>query len=144
MTTADYVTSRFKRYGLNDAMEFDHVIQVHPDGTVTDGPAGIYAPEVYPDYYPDGSDYISEPWTLLRGYSGQAVKDRSANAHMHNSEAIGGRMARDILETPGLYAAVVLDWPCDTGYGCDGPDHNSGEPCDADHAEGWVVAYREA
>ena len=36
---------------LNEIMEFDHVVRVRDDGTVTDqGTVGVYAPEVYIDY----------------------------------------------------------------------------------------------
>lgn len=124
---------------LNDLMEFDSVIRVHPDGSVTRAD-GVFAPEVRPAYYADGSDYVSKGWSLMRGYTGQY--GCAGSAHMHDSEFIGGRMESDILETPGLYAAVVLEWPCDTDLGCDGPDAN-GESCDQDHSEGWVVAYKE-
>jgi hypothetical protein len=128
---------------------------VHADGSVTDAEPGIYAPEVMPDYAEKGEDYISgypfgydyetgQPkrgaeWQLMRGYTGQYMS--AGSAHMHDSEFIGGRMERDILANPGLYVAVVLNWPCDTYYGCDGPDQETGEMCDADHVEGWAVAY---
>jgi hypothetical protein len=139
---------------LNDIMEFDLVVRVHPDGSVTRA-EGIYAPEVYPDYAEKGHDHISgypfgydyetgkpkrgAEWSLMRGYTGQ--HGCADSAHMHNSEFIGGRMERDILANPGLYVAVTLDWPCDTYYGCDGPDPETGESCDMDHVEGWAVAY---
>ena len=34
---------------LNERMEPEHVVEIHPDGSVTDGPAGVYAPEVSVD-----------------------------------------------------------------------------------------------
>ena len=126
---------------LNDLMEFDHVIRVNEDGSVSDDFVA-YAPEVYPAYHADGSDYVSDGWELMRGYTGQY--GCAGSAHMHNSEFIGGRMERDILGTPGFYCAVILDWPCDTKYGCPDLDQeNTGDSCDADHSEGWVIAYRE-
>lgn len=100
---------------LNDVMEFDHVVTVHDDGTVTDGPAGVYAPELS-----DGE--LTDPrWELLNGYSGQYCY---SGPIMHASEYIGGGMERDILDTPGVYVALV-DYPSDDS-----------EP------EGWAVARK--
>lgn len=104
---------------LNDVMEFDHVIRVHEDGTVTDGVKNVWAPEVYSE--DDGPPAMNGDWKLMNGYSGQ---DRYSGPIMHPSEFIGGQMARDILETPGLYVAIVVDT-------IDG------------EADGWAVAYRE-
>ena len=121
---------------LNDIMEFDHVIEVHPDGTVTDGPRGIYAPERLE--HGEGPDGKVDPygmlgdWTLITtGYSGQYGY---GGPIMHNSELIGGRLAEDILSTPGLYVALVCYWP-------DDPD-TADEDRDAggDYIEGWAVA----
>lgn len=81
---------------LNDIMEFDHVIEVHQDGSVTHR-ADIYAPELV-------DDTVSDGWELLNGYSGQYLYSGPV---MHSSEFIGGRMADDILSTPGIYVAVV-------------------------------------
>lgn len=100
---------------LNDVMEFDHVVMVRDDGTVTDGPAGVYAPELF-----DG-ELMGEGWELLDGYSGQY---RYSGPIMHSSEYIGGSMERDILAEPGMYVALV-DYPSDDG-----------EP------DGWAVARR--
>lgn len=99
---------------LNDVMEFDHVVTVHDDGTVTDGPAGVYAPELF-----DGE--VGSGWELLDGYSGQY---RYSGPIMHASEYIGGDMERDILDTPGAYVALV-DYPSD-----------------GDEPEGWAVARK--
>lgn len=106
---------------LNDVMEFDHVIYVAEDGTVTE-PDGVYAPTVtdHPDQ--DLPDVDGPGWVLLRGYSGQ---DRYSGPVMHPSEFIGGRMARDILSDPGFYAAVVVE-----------------DADDPDSSAGWAVAYR--
>lgn len=101
---------------LNDVMEFDHVIQVHDDGSITE-PGGIYAPNLVDD------ELDSADWRLLNGYSGQYGY---SGPIMHNSEYIGGRMEREIRSTPGLYVAVV-------SYYLDGEID----------AEGWAVAYRE-
>ncbi len=109
---------------LNGIMEFDHVIRVHVDGSVTDAPEH-FAPELN-----DGE--VSPGWRLLDGYSGQF---RYSGPIMHPSEFIGGVMADDILASPGVYVALT-DTP--TGCGdedCDGQCEN----CDSDDY-GWAVA----
>lgn len=109
---------------LSDVMEFDHVIQVHADGTVTDDHPDVrslWAPSLL-----DG-ELDGPGWTLLNGYSGQ---DRYSGPVMHPSEFIGGRMAQDILARPGFYVAVVANY--------------SPEDEDAElDTEGWAIAYRE-
>lgn len=110
---------------LDDIMSLDHVVEVHDDGTVTDGPAGIYAPTVT-DERPDDCR-----WTLLNGYSGQY---RYSGPIMHNSEFIGGRMADDILSTPGIYVAVAAQWS---------PDDDDDDYDTPDTVEGWAVARLE-
>lgn len=115
------------RDSLNDVMEFDRVIQVHPDGTVSDMP-GESAPDLF-------DDIVSPGWSLMTGYSGQSGY---AGPIMHNSEYIGGRMADDILSTPGIYVAVVsyLSIPDAESTGDDDTD---------DHGiitEGWAVAFK--
>jgi hypothetical protein len=100
---------------LNDRMEFDHVVRVHPDGSVTDAD-GVYAPELH-----DGElSTLDTRWALMDGYSRQ---DRYSGPIMHTSEFIGGGMERDILGAPGLYVALV-DYPSDDT-----------EP------DGWAVAF---
>jgi hypothetical protein len=101
---------------LNDIMEFDHVIEVLPDGGIIHR-SDIYAPSLY-----DG-DLDSDTWELLDGYTGQ----QGGGSIMHNSEFIGGRMERDIRENPGVYVALVCTW-LDT------------EEDDDDNVEGWAVA----
>lgn len=117
---------------LNEVMQFDHVIQVHPDGNVTDAPEGIYAPEVYVDT-DDGQilkehesamvEYVrSQGWEFLTGYTGQYSY---SGPIMHASEFIGGGMERDILEEPGMYVSLVIE--------------TSDE---SDEAAGWAVAKK--
>jgi hypothetical protein len=100
---------------LNGLMEFDQVIRVHAGGLITI--AHDHAPELHDgelDQLPDGD------WSLFtHGYSGQYSY---SGPIMHQSEYIGGALARDILETPGLYVALV-DYPLDDS-----------EP------EGWAIA----
>jgi hypothetical protein len=101
---------------LNDIMDFDHVIEVHADGSITDR-NDIYAPSLA-----DG-ELDSDEWELLNGWSGQ---DRYAGPIMHPSEYIGGGMERFIRETPGVYVALV-DYSYDDG----------------DYTDGWAVAVRK-
>jgi hypothetical protein len=104
----------YKAAALNDDMDFDHVIEVHADGSVTDA-RGVYAPELYDD------ELMGDGWELMDGYSGQ---DRYSGPIMHNSEFIGGQMEQDILANPGYYVALV---------------NNSSED---EEGEGWAVAYK--
>ncbi len=111
---------------LNTVMEFDHVITVHADGTVTE-PTDIYAPTLYE------STLDSDAWEMLNGYSGQ---DNYSGPIMHDSEYIGGGMADDILSTPGTYVAVVSTYE---------PAEHETEPCDVEcnhetYVEGWAIA----
>jgi hypothetical protein len=125
------------KQALNDLMEFDHVVRVHPDGTVTDAEDGWWAPEVYIDVDEDGQalDNSDEelarmvsPWRLMDGYSGQY---RYSGPVMHASEFIGGRMEDDIRERPGVYVACVVE--------CLGPNPGADEN---EEPAGWVVCYQ--
>lgn len=127
---------------LDDLMEFDHVIRVHPDGTITDENS-VYGPEgIEMETLDDDAGSIMESheiayaaaverqgWQLMRGYTGQYAAKRS-NYVMHTSEYIGGRMEQDIRETPGLYVAIVIETT----------DPKTGEF--RNEAAGWAVAYR--
>jgi hypothetical protein len=107
---------------LSDRMDFDHVIRVHEDGTVTDEP-GIYAPEMLLDGEISDSDweFFSTGYTGQYGYNGPI---------MHNSEFIGGRLERDILETPGVYVAVIANWT---------PEDEAEKEMEDYYAEGWAI-----
>jgi hypothetical protein len=109
---------------LNDIMEFDHVIRVHEDGTVSE-PEGFYAPNLLDSELDDTS------WTLFtKGYSGQY---NYTGPIMHDSEFIGGDLAADILSNPGVYVAVVANHTCE--------EHDGPVECDCDTLqEGWAVA----
>lgn len=109
---------------LNEIMELDHVVTIVVGsdgvGTAVDAPREIYAPELF------DNELDSDRWELLNGYSGQ---DRYAGPIMHNSEFIGGRMERDILnDIGGTYVALVSNYPPD--------DDSDGELV----SEGWAVA----
>jgi len=107
---------------LNDVMELDHVIRVHADGTVSDVD-DIWAPDLHDGTLSD----CRNTWTLMNGYSSQYGY---AGPIMHQSESIGGQMARDILAEPGVYVALV-DIPLSDP---DDPEAAAPEP------DGWAVA----
>ena len=105
---------------LNAVMEFDHVVTVNEDGTVSDGPSGIYAPDLL-------DHEVSDPtrWAPFGNYTSQ----QGGGWLMHNCESIGGQMARDILAEPGTYVAVVAYWT---------PDDDDDDD-DGTIAEGWAL-----
>ena len=126
---------------LNNVMEFDHVIEVKADGTVADVEESFYFDVT--TYQQEGQEGhwetsydLPEGWHVMNGYSGQ---HGYSGPDMHRSEYIGGRMARDILETPGLYVALVVEANC--GYMEDGCNEEDGCYCEPD---GWVVATKPA
>lgn len=122
---------------LQDLMEFDHVIRVHTDRSITE-PTGVYAPELHMrctdagDILPEHdrqytADAAAQGWTVLTGFTGQSGY---SGLLMHPSEYIGGGLATHIRETPGWYVAVVVDtYP---------PGDGESEPA------GWAIAHRAA
>lgn len=123
---------------LNDLMEFDHVIRVSADGTVSDGIDGVWAPEVTMTESDPRNPHVgsmvgmSVPWSLLNGYSGQYGY---AGPIMHASEVIGGGLADDILSMPGLYVAVTVEC-VDACEEC-----TNGDDCQCDRVAGWAIAH---
>lgn len=122
---------------LSDIMDFDHVIQVLPDGTVTENNDGHYAPDME-----EGELQQVKPfWSLMTGYTGQYGYNGPS---MHSSEFIGGRMARDILSTPGFYVAVVDKYMgCYNDPNVENPECDIESGCDCDD-NGWAVAYHHS
>lgn len=120
---------------LNDVMEFDRVIRVNEDGTVSYASAErAYAPELCAINDGDGSHTAeTDPdlkrqaadagWELESGWTGQYAYH---GVCMHASEYVGGRLARHILATPGYWVVVAVYEDDDSG-----PDS-------------WAVAYRES
>ena len=106
-------------------MEFDHVIRVNADGTVSDRLEDNYAPELDPE-----DESVGEGWELLRGYTGQCGYN---GPMMHDSEFIGGGLARDILSKPGYYVALVGQYYTDS----------EGNELEESDLEGWAIAYKE-
>lgn len=93
---------------LDAKMGIDHVVRVHPDGSVTDA-AGVYAPEISMDTDDDGqilaehdaamvADLKRQGWDVESGWTGQHGYHGPL---MHTSEFIGGRLAEHITATPG-------------------------------------------
>mgnify|MGYP001597727465 CR=1 FL=1 len=119
---------------LNDLMQMDHVVQVHPDGSVTE-PDGIWAPDVTVETDDDGQ-YVAtrsdqghftgwnvhvdgDGWVLLKGYAWD-----DGSELLPSSQYIGGALAAAILETPGYYVATVVS-------------------DDTDEPSNWCVAFME-
>ena len=115
------------RENLNSIMEFEHVIEVHADGSVTE-PSGVWAPELN-----DGEiTELNSDWLLLDGWSGQYLYSGSI---MHPSEYIGGPLADWMLDTPGLYVALVAETYRSCGDQC-----GQCKECEPEF-DGWVIAY---
>jgi hypothetical protein len=120
---------------LNDVMQFDHVIRINPDLSLDEHPTPhVYAPESVISVDDNGqiladdekafTEYLrSQGWEVLNGYSGQSGY---AGPIMHASEYIGGSLADDILDKPGLYVTCTVETLDDSG-----------------EAAGWVVCHRE-
>lgn len=128
---------------LNEVMDFGRVIEVKADGTVEF--RNEFHSEMFDvtSYLRDAETWdweteisLPEGWSLMNGYSGQ---QGYRGPEMHTSEFIGGGMARDILETPGLYVALTVESDC--GYKLDTCDPEVGCDCQPD---GWVVATKPA
>lgn len=106
---------------LNAYMENGTVIRVNLDGTVDVRPDDVaHVPwdilvgtldsdgTCTPSFDAEILAELPEHWEPMRGYTGQYGAD-SESFIMHESEFIGGGLARDILATPGLYVAIVVD-----------------------------------
>lgn len=101
MTQHQYRAAR-----LSDYMDFGHVVTITEDGKVEHGPDIFNAPESITDDepLPEGWEYAST------GYTGQ---DRYHGPWMHDSEQLAGRLAEDIIGTPGIYVAVYGEFTQD-------------------------------
>lgn len=143
------------RNELNDVMEFDHVVEVHKDGTVTDCDIHGY---FYLSVDSEGNDHfdMSAGWELLTGFTGQYSYNGPV---MHSSEFIGGGLEKHIRETPGYYVALVVEatgeheWQYArlTGnkscaqcglFPIDEYDEQS--ECRREEPAGWAVAYKRS
>jgi hypothetical protein len=124
---------------LNEIMEFDHIIRVNADGTITEDldmstmDSGSYFDLAVDE---DGTDIfdMSAGWTLLSGFTGQYGYNGPV---MHASEYVGGGLERHIRETPGYYVVLIvnaLETHCE--------DCAEFEHAIADEPAGWAVAYK--
>lgn len=103
---------------LSDALEFDHVIEVLPDGSWRDGPRDLWAPEAFE---PDVRATELDGWHLpLSGFTGQYGYN---GPWLHDSELIAGGVERYILAHPGYWVAIYASY-ADGG------------------TEGWTVAFK--
>lgn len=133
---------------LTSVMEFDHVIQSHGDGTVSE-PDGMYAPDVNDD----DIKQVNGRWTFDSETGWQFMLKPSGDSYtgqygyrgpvMHPSEFIGGKMAWDIKARPGFYVAVAVT-TYDTEEGCEFCNEpGEGGPCGEHDIIGWTVMFRE-
>lgn len=119
--------ARDKRYNP----EFEHVFEVHEDGSITD-PPNLWAPGCYGGELEGGStgwEFVSGGYTRQDSYNGPI---------MHASEQFAGGLYDDIMGTPGIYALVVSEcdhsdpsWECETD--------DSGEFTGDCEPAGWAV-----
>ena len=94
---------------LQRIADFDHPFTVAADGSL-DHAEGTYAPDVFNSETND-IDIDGPAWEALTGYTGQYSY---SGAVMHPSEYLGGRLAQDILATPGTYVVVAVEcYPTD-------------------------------
>lgn len=89
---------------LDKLVEFDSPFRIDENGNLSEAYGEFYAPDVYND---SSADILieSNDWEALTGYTGQYGYN---GAVMHPSEFIGGGLARDILENPGVYVLVEV------------------------------------
>ena len=133
------LNDQIARHGLNYVMDFDHVIQVHEDGTVTDVPSAGYEtwePEFTGDTATGETTLSTHPCSASKwqNFGGRYTSQYGVNDILHNCESVGAGLERDILATPGFYVAVYCTWT---------PDDDAFDE-DEDTVEGWTVAYKEA
>src|ERR1044072_5916294 len=113
MTRTAFSLDELVRIGAEvNAQEFDHPFILNPDGTITDAPSGVYAPEAYNGVYaPDAPHdvYIpeSDSWECA-AYRMSGQHDYRGGV-MHQSEYIGAGIARLLLsDEPQTYCVVEV------------------------------------
>lgn len=123
MVTIDYSPQTISAEELNDAAEFFSPFLVNEDGTVE--LSGNFEPDEVIGNYPERGDiFISDGWTAWsHGYTGQWGYSGPV---MHDSEYLGGRLAEDILSTPGEYCLMPVTYLGYLGW-------------EDSQDEGWIV-----
>ena len=136
---------------LDTLMTADHVILVNADGTVTDNPAGVWAPELTVFLDDNGQEdpgtdaelirtAKSSGWAIQSGWTGQYGYSGIA---MHTDERVGGGLAEHVLETPGYW---VVTSPVVLPGHCAGEDESC-EECRVLMERGadyWLIMHKEA
>lgn len=106
---------------LDHAVDFDSPFRVYENGVI-ETCIGQHAPDLFNGELETGSG-----WDFIDGYSGQ---DRYAGPIMHDSEYLGGQMARDVLANPGIYCLVPAYYD---------DEDNAGET----FIEGWALLIKD-
>ena len=137
---------------LSEAMDFDHVIEVMPDGTWRDA-SGLYAPDAVDV---DSMATTLEDWQLpLSGFTGQYGY---TGPWLHDSEQIEGGVEMYVLAHPGYWVAIYASHTCEECGGAgliwseaeassdeveiDCPLITSGECEPGGIIEGWTLAFK--
>lgn len=138
MTYISFEPKIFTADELDTAIPLDSGFIVNDDGTIED--SGNFAPEVRGVNGPEDPEiFVLEPWEFFsRGYTGQ---HGYSGPEMHQSEFLGGSLARDILITPGEYALCPVIYDCDEDF-CGDLWEDGESSCGDIHAESWVVLRR--
>lgn len=98
--------SALEQYDSLRAVEFGEVFTVGRSGMLyRHTPSDVYAPECFHSEV-DDVEIPGGGWEPLTGYTGQYSYN---GAVMHASEYLGGRLADDILGTPGVYCLVAVE-----------------------------------
>lgn len=121
--------SALDQYKALRRVEFDCPFRVGVSGTLHPDPmTSVHAPEVY--HSPEHDvEVMSEEWeTFSDGYTGQ---HSYSGPVMHQSEFLGGRLADDILTTPGVYVVTAVEVLPE--------DALEGEDPDDPFPAGWIV-----
>ena len=151
MKTLSYAPQHIDADELNGAIELDSSFIVNDDGTLE--LSGNFAPDVWgeqghadpvveDDFAPDVWGQQGQGWEFFsRGYTGQHGYN---GPEMHQSEYLGGRLADDILATPGEYAVVGVNYDCDEDMCGEHWDPMTQRCPEFPHVESWVVVRRDA
>lgn len=95
---------------LNRIAEFNTPFKTFGDGSVMTGQdighTGYFADVIMHDENDDYADQMDDDFKPVTGYSGQYGYRGPV---MHPSEFLGGGMARDVLDTPGVYVVLAVE-----------------------------------